>query len=84
MITVLFFGRIREELDCSQLALDCLEDCSDLDALQQKLAKQHGDRWAAILGQDNVIRAVNQAVATGNDSLSDGDEVAFFPPVTLA
>jgi len=82
MITVLFFGRIREELDCSQLALQCGEDCADLDALQQQLGILHGDRWAAILGQDNVIRAVNQAVATGNVVLADGDEVAFFPPVT--
>ncbi len=82
MITVLFFGRIREELDCPQLALEYLEDCSDLDALQQRLGILHGDRWAAILGQDNVIRAVNQVIVTANVALDDGDEVAFFPPVT--
>jgi molybdopterin converting factor small subunit len=29
-----------------------------------------------------MIRAINQTVVDGNSPLQDGDEVAFFPPVT--
>ena len=32
--------------------------------------------------QDNLIAAVNQVVVTGDQPLKDGDELAFFPPVT--
>ena len=35
-----------------------------------------------VLAQDNMVRAVNQAVVSKNCALHDGDEIAFFPPVT--
>jgi molybdopterin converting factor subunit 1 len=82
MITVLFFGRVREELDCASLEIGLEEGVVSLDSLQRRLCEQGGQKWSAVLGQDNIIRAVNQAVADGNIGLADGDEVAFFPPVT--
>jgi sulfur-carrier protein len=82
MIKVLFFGRVREELDCSGLDIETGEGAGSLDSLQSQLCEQGGDKWHSVLGQDNIIRAVNQTVAEGNQSLVDGDEVAFFPPVT--
>lgn len=81
MIRVLFFGRVREELGCSALDVAAGEARS-LDSLQSQLCQQGGEKWHAVLGQDNIIRAVNQAVTEGNTQLADGDEVAFFPPVT--
>ena len=82
MLKVLFFARIKQELDCGGLELEWPGAAADLDALQQKLCAEHGGRWAEVLGQDNMIRAVNQTVVDGNCALQDGDEVAFFPPVT--
>ena len=82
MIKVLFFARIREELDCRQLDLPWGNDLVDLDALSGRLCREHGEHWQKVLGQLNIIRAVNQKVVTGNTALADGDEVAFFPPVT--
>lgn len=82
MLKVLFFARIREELDCPGLELPWDPALADLDALQEQLAGEHGQRWREVLGRDNTIRAVNQTVITGNSPLRDGDEVAFFPPVT--
>jgi len=82
MLTVLFFGRFREELDCARLEIELDASCADLDSLQRKLVSEHGARWQQVLAQDNVIRARNHEVATGNPALADGDEVAFFPPVT--
>jgi molybdopterin synthase sulfur carrier subunit len=82
MLKVLFFARIKEELDCGDLELEWPGAAADLDALQEQLCAEHGPRWAEVLGQDNMIRAVNQTVVDGNCALQDGDEVAFFPPVT--
>ena len=82
MIRVLFFARIREELDCPGLDLEWSRDVADLESLQAHLVGRHGEPWGSVLGSDNVIRAVNQVVVEGNPTLADGDEVAFFPPVT--
>ena len=82
MLNVLFFARVREQLGCACLEIDWPEAGLDLDALQEQLCAEHGQGWRQVLEQDNMIRAVNQVVVTGNSALSDGDEVAFFPPVT--
>lgn len=82
MLTVLFFGRFREELACSRLELALDASCATLDDLQKRLVADKGDRWRQVLGQENVIRALNQEVVSGNPELADGDEIAFFPPVT--
>lgn len=82
MVKVLFFARIREELGCAALEWHWPGTGFDLDTLQEELCAEHGQRWRDTLAQDNLIRAVNQAITTDNCLLSDGDEVAFFPPVT--
>lgn len=82
MLRVLFFARIREELGCAALDWPWPGTELDLDTLQEQLCREHGQQWRDVLSRDNLIRAVNQAVANENCSLRDGDEVAFFPPVT--
>lgn len=82
MIRVLFFASIREALDCPELQLEQNGEVADLDSLQAKLIARGGDRWREVLTRPNVVRALNQTVVEGNPVLADGDEVAFFPPVT--
>lgn len=82
MVKVLFFARIREELDCPALELHWDAGIADLDSLQTRLCEEGGAQWREVLGRNNTIRAVNQAVVAGNCPVADGDEVAFFPPVT--
>ena len=82
MIKILFFARIREELDCPGRELRWEQGTADLDSLQARLCEEGGARWLEVLGRSNTIRAVNQSVVAGNCPLADGDEVAFFPPVT--
>ena len=82
MLRVLFFARIREQLGCPSMELDWGEELADLDALQTHLCEKGGARWIEVLGQDNMVRAVNQVVVEGECALQNGDEVAFFPPVT--
>lgn len=82
MIKVLFFARVKEQLDCTDMELPWSEKLADLDALQQQLCAQGGALWREVLGQENLVRAVNQVIVNGNVTLENGDEVAFFPPVT--
>lgn len=82
MLKVLFFARVREELACSGLDLKWPDNGLDLNALEEMLCVERGATWRDVLTQDNMIRAVNHKVIAHNCVLSDGDEVAFFPPVT--
>ncbi|MDG2047443.1 MAG: MoaD/ThiS family protein [Halioglobus sp.] len=82
MLKILFFARIREELSCSGLELQWPGSRLDLYALQEQLCVEYGESWRNVLTQENMIRAVNQQVVTDNCELNDGDEIAFFPPVT--
>jgi len=82
MLKVLFFGRVRDELGCDALQVPWEEKTAELDSLQRLICEQHGQKWKSVLGQENIIRAVNHQVVGGNPVLEDGDEVAFFPPVT--
>lgn len=81
MLRVLFFARVREALDCPLLEIPWREELASLDALQRQL-EARGENWPTVLGEDNMIRSVNQVVIEGDCELNDGDEVAFFPPVT--
>jgi molybdopterin synthase sulfur carrier subunit len=47
------------------------------------LLRQREGVWGEIFAQDErVMMAVNQELAEPNTPLNDGDELAFFPPVT--
>lgn len=82
MLVVRFFARLREELGQDTLEVPWTDDIADVDSLQEHLCTAYGPLWRRVLAQNNIIRAVNQAVVYDNSALNDGDEVAFFPPVT--
>lgn len=80
MIKVLFFARIREELGVAELELPAAE-AVDIDTLQRGL-QARGEPWTSVLAEANLLTAVNHEVVHGNRVLGEGDEVAFYPPVT--
>jgi len=73
-IKVKCFASMREYLDLSEreIAIDGIDNVADV--------------WQTIAGDkpmpDNTLCAVNQSQADEQFQVSDGDEVAFFPPVT--
>lgn len=79
MITLKFFARIREQLGASELQWPAAASVNDLVA---DLARERGPVWAETLSAPQVIVAINQQVADRDSAVVDGDEVAFFPPVT--
>lgn len=80
MIKVLFFARLREQLDCAELQL-AADHVTDVNALRRKLLEHHPG-WQEFLVNRQILVAVNQTLAKDDCMINDGDEVAFFPPVT--
>ena len=82
MITVLYFARLRESLGKGSEKIELPSGVRDLEGLRALLVAR-GGAWEQELAPDRAVRAaVNQAMAIGDTELADGDEVAFFPPVT--
>ncbi len=82
MITVLYFARLRETLGTGSEQIVLPEGVRDLESLRAMLVAR-GGVWEQELAPSKPVRAaVNQTMAVGDVALTDGDEVAFFPPVT--
>ncbi len=81
MLKLFFFGRVRDQLGCGSLDLEWRPELADLSALERQLAGR-GEAWARTLAEDNLIRAVNHTVVQRDAPVADGDEIAFYPPVT--
>ena len=81
MIKVLFFAGYREQLGCEQLVLKTGEYPETLSALRAQLADK-GDDWREVISGVRTLVAVNQTMTRAEHVLEEGDEVAFFPPVT--
>lgn len=74
-----YFASIREALGPSE-AIDF--DGTHLGALRDALIAR-GGAHAEVLGRHRNLRAaINQTMAGDAAVLRDGDEIAFFPPVT--
>lgn len=82
MITVLYFARLREVLGTSSEEIALPQGVCDLNGLRALLVAR-GGAWATELAGNKALRAaVNLSMASGDAPVADGDEVAFFPPVT--
>ena len=81
-IQLRFFASIREALGTSQEALALPAGVATVGALRAHL-RERGEAWAAALAPGRSLRmACNQLMADDATPLSEGCEVAFFPPVT--
>jgi len=82
MIKVLYFARLREQLGTTGEELPAaakLATVGDLTAI----LRGRGGIWSDLLAEDETsLVAVNQEMARPETPIKDGDEVAFFPPVT--
>ncbi|UTW02440.1 MoaD/ThiS family protein [Amphritea atlantica] len=79
MVNVLFFASLREALGVGQVSyqLDCSVSAA---GLVEQLQAQGVEWQKALSGQ--LLCSVNQDIVPLDTVISDGDEVAFFPPVT--
>ena len=80
-VKIVFFASLREKLGVNSVDLQ-ISDSSSVSSLISQLADQHSAEWLAILTAVNTRIAVNQNIISEDIGVIDGDEVAFFPPVT--
>ena len=80
MIELQLFARYREVLGMDKEHIDWQPELTSLRALRDWLI-QRGDPWQ-VLGEAQLMCARNQTMCSLDEPLADGDEVAFFPPVT--
>ncbi|RJX68468.1 molybdopterin synthase sulfur carrier subunit [Vibrio sinensis] len=79
MIKVLFFAQTRELVGLDSIELD--GNFSSVEEIRSYLAQQEG-KWDLALEPGKLLAAVNQSIVPLEQAVQDGDEVAFFPPVT--
>ncbi len=80
MITLQYFARYRERLGTSQEELVWDESLGSLRAVRDLLASR-GEGWD-VLNESRLMCARNQELCSLDEPVRDGDEIAFFPPVT--
>ena len=81
-IEVLYFARLREVFGRAAESIELPGTVHDVAGLTAWL-RARGMPWEQELAQGKPVRvAVNQDMAAPGTPIGDGDEVAFFPPVT--
>ena len=80
-IKVLYFASLREALGAGAEELALPAGVTTLAGLRDHIAAR-GEPWAQLARTRNLRCAVNQAMAGFEAVVNEGDEVAFFPPVT--
>ena len=81
MINIKIFASLRERLQEDELTLPFENEIS-IEDFVLSLGQLKGDLWLATLTKGEVLTAVNQTIVDRTHLLKDGDELAFFPPVT--
>ena len=81
MLKIVFFAQTRELVDCDSINLEFNSSLADIEAIRSLLAAK-GNKWDLALQRDKLLVAVNQEMSPWHVEIKDGDEVAFFPPVT--
>ncbi len=80
-VNVLFFASIREAVGVDRIQVAIKGEHNDIAAVIDKLCQQN-PCWAVVIKSRKVLAALNQEMAHFDSTVSDGDEIALFPPVT--
>ena len=78
-VKVLYFASLKEALGIGNETLELPAGVNTVGGLRDWLASHGRDRLSSAR---NLRCAVNQDMAGPDAAMRDGDEIAFFPPVT--
>jgi len=81
MIQLRYFASLRERLGIGDEAVTLPDDVDTVAGLQRWL-QERGEPWSAALADERLLVAVNHELTERVAGVRDGDEVAWFPPVT--
>ncbi|WP_395338370.1 MoaD/ThiS family protein [Ningiella sp. W23] len=79
MIEVKLFASLREAVGSAAISVDASHVKNVSDVIKILI---EGDRKWSLLNEQNVLLAVNHELSARDRKINDGDEIAFFPPVT--
>ncbi len=77
-LKIVYFARYREAMGMTGEEL--VGNFATLQDVRQELLERGGN-WS-VLGEGNLMCARNEDLCKLDEPVADGDEVAFFPPVT--
>ena len=81
MIQLRYFASLRESLGTGDEQIELPDDIHDLPGLTRWL-QTRDNKWASALADKRLHVAINQEIVKADASVTDGDEIAWFPPVT--
>jgi sulfur-carrier protein len=81
MIRLRYFASLRESLGIGDEQIELPDGVQDLPALTRWLQDRDAT-WENALADSRLHVAINQEIVTTDARVRDGDEVAWFPPVT--
>ncbi|MBQ8828492.1 MAG: molybdopterin converting factor subunit 1 [Burkholderiaceae bacterium] len=79
---ILYFASLRDFLQREEDQYELPENVKTVDGLKRWLSKQDESLKKAFETMPRLRSAVNQEMAENETAVKNGDEVAFFPPVT--
>lgn len=80
-VKLLYFASLRESLDNNGEELELPGEVNTVADLRDYLSRR-GPAWEKLTNARLLRAAVNQKMVDEEAAVADGDEVAFFPPVT--
>lgn len=80
MLKVVFFARLKEQIGTDQISIELTQQTT-VKEIKQALIALH-PHWQTALSATNLLAAVNHDIVTEDAIVQQGDELAFFPPVT--
>ncbi len=82
MINLKYFASLKEELGVTHEIIEVPSPSANVLSVLHAL-QARGGKWQANLVSDGKLKfAVNHIMVSADAPVCDGDEVAFFPPVT--
>lgn len=81
-VNILYFAKLREAVGVEAETLEINENSKVSDLLY--FLQNREEKWSEYFNdKKNLLRvAVNQKIVDSDHFISDGDEIAIFPPVT--
>lgn len=79
MIRLKFFASLRERVGVASMNFEYSGQSTVAEIIQELMTQ--GENWLQLKDQD-VLVAVNHTLCGLDTQINNGDEVAFFPPVT--